>query len=39
VAATIYRALGIDDTTTIVDREGRPHPVLPAGTPIAGVLA
>lgn len=39
VAATIYHALGIDVATTIVDREERPHPLLPAGTPIEGVFA
>ena len=39
VAATIYRALGIDGETILYDRQNRPLPVLPAGEPIPGVLA
>src|SRR5262245_23140463 len=38
VAATIYRALGIDPETLLYDRQHRPLPVLPHGEPIAGVL-
>jgi hypothetical protein len=38
VAATIYQALGIDPTTLLHDRQGRPLPVLPNGEPIPGVL-
>jgi hypothetical protein len=39
VAATIYRAIGIDPTARLYDLQGRPHFVLPDGEPIAGVLA
>lgn len=39
VAATIYRALGIDPTTRLYDLQRRPHFVLPDGEPIEGVLA
>jgi hypothetical protein len=39
VAATVYRALGIDPETPLYDRQGRPLPVLPQGEPIPGVLA
>ena len=38
IAATIYRALGIDVDTRIRDPEGRPHFVLDHGAPIPGVL-
>ena len=38
VAATVYRALGIDPETLLYDRQGRPLPVLPQGEPIPGVL-
>jgi hypothetical protein len=38
VAATIYRAIGIDPNTLLYDRQNRPLPVLPHGEPIAGVL-
>lgn len=38
VAATIYRAIGIDPETFIADRLGRPMAVLPHGRPIPGVL-
>ena len=38
VAATIYAALGIDQTARIPDQEGRPHPLLDHGSPIPGVL-
>jgi hypothetical protein len=34
VLATMYRHLGIDTTERYEDRAGRPHPVLPHGTPI-----
>jgi hypothetical protein len=39
VAATIYRAIGIDPETLMHDRQSRPLPVLPQGEPIVGVLA
>lgn len=32
--ATIYRHLGIDTQANYTDHRGRPHPVLPQGTPI-----
>jgi hypothetical protein len=38
VAATIYRAIGIDPTTRLFDPQRRPHFVLPEGEPIADVL-
>jgi hypothetical protein len=34
VLATMYRHLGIDTTIQYPDHAGRPHPVLPFGTPI-----
>lgn len=39
VAATIYRALGIDPTMRLYDLHRRPHFVLPDGEPIDGVLS
>jgi uncharacterized protein (DUF1501 family) len=39
VAATLYRAVGIDPATLLQDRQGRPLAVLPHGEPIPGVLA
>jgi hypothetical protein len=39
VAATVYRAVGINPETMLYDRLGRPVPVLPQGEPIPGVLA
>jgi hypothetical protein len=39
VAATIYKALGIDPEVHLYDRQHRPSPVLPQGEPIPGVLA
>lgn len=39
VAATIYRALGIDPTQRLRDRENRPHFVLPEGSIIPGLFA
>jgi len=39
VAATIYRAIGIDPTTRLEDRQNRPHFVLPEGRVIPGVFA
>jgi hypothetical protein len=39
VAATIYRALGIDPAALLADRLNRPLPVLPEGEPIRGVLS
>lgn len=38
VAATIYRAIGIDPQQRLYDRQRRPHFVLPDGEPIPGVL-
>jgi uncharacterized protein (DUF1501 family) len=38
VAATIYRAIGIDGETILYDRQNRPLPVLPQGEVIPGVL-
>lgn len=32
--ATLYRHLGVDTTVQYADHTGRPHPVLPSGTPI-----
>jgi Protein of unknown function (DUF1501) len=34
VLATLYHHLGIDVSQQYADNTGRPHPVLPAGTPI-----
>jgi len=34
VLATMYRHLGVDATIQYTDHSGRPHPVLPSGTPI-----
>ena len=34
VLATLYRHLGIDTQVQYTDHTGRPHPVLPSGTPI-----
>ena len=38
VAATIYRAIGVDPAARLYDLQRRPHFVLPEGEPIAGVL-
>lgn len=38
VAATIYQAIGIDPSTLLHDRQGRPLAVLPQGEPIEGVF-
>jgi uncharacterized protein (DUF1501 family) len=38
VAATLYRAIGVDPETMLHDRLNRPLPVLPQGEPIPGVL-
>jgi hypothetical protein len=38
VAATIYTALGVDLAMTLMDKQNRTIPLLPEGTPIAGVL-
>lgn len=38
VAATLYRAIGIDGETILYDRQNRPLPVLPQGEAIPGVL-
>ena len=37
--ATIYAAMGIDVTTTISDRFGRPQPIAQHGEPVRAVLA
>ena len=34
LAATIYRALGIDHRQRLLDVQGRPHPIVDGGTPI-----
>ena len=39
VAASIYRALGIDTTTRLLDPENRPHFVLQDGRVIPGLFA
>jgi hypothetical protein len=39
ILATIYHLLGIDPGTTIVDRQGRPMPLVPEGQVIAEALA
>jgi len=39
VAASIYRALGIDTATRLLDPENRPHFVLPDGRVIPGLFA
>jgi hypothetical protein len=38
VAATLYRAIGVEPDTLLYDRQNRPLPVLPEGRPIPGVL-
>jgi len=38
VAATLYKAVGVDPETLLYDRQHRPYPVLPQGEAIAGVL-
>ena len=38
VLATIYRHLGVDTTAHYPDHAGRPHPVLPSGTPITDLF-
>ncbi len=39
IAASIYRAIGIDPRTMLHDRQGRPLPVLPEGEVIPGLFA
>ncbi|HEY2953601.1 MAG TPA: DUF1501 domain-containing protein [Verrucomicrobiae bacterium] len=39
VLATLYRHLGVDTTVQYQDHSGRPHPVLPSGTPIDELFA
>ncbi|HXJ02895.1 MAG TPA: DUF1501 domain-containing protein [Micropepsaceae bacterium] len=39
VLATLYRHLGVDTTAQYLDHSGRPHPVLPSGTPIDELFA
>lgn len=36
--ATLYHVLGIDPTATILDRTGRPRPVLATGAPVAALI-
>ncbi len=38
VAATIYRAIGVDASGMLYDRQNRPHHILPEGKPIAEVF-
>ena len=38
VAATIYRAIGVDPEAILYGRDNRPQPVLPEGKPIPGIL-
>ena len=38
VAATMYRAMGIDTEAMLYDRLDRPIPLLPEGRAIPGVL-
>lgn len=38
VLATIYRHLGVDTTVNYLDHAGRPHPVLPSGSPIEALF-
>lgn len=37
-AATIYKAAGIDMDKPLIDRQGRPLPVVPHGAPIPGII-
>jgi hypothetical protein len=39
VLATLYRHLGVDATAQYLDHSGRPHAVLPSGTPIDELFA
>jgi hypothetical protein len=39
VAATLYKAIGVDAATILYDRQNRPVPVLPQGQAIPGVLS
>ncbi len=39
ILATIYHLLGIDPATTLIDRQGRPLPLLPEGEVIADAIA
>ena len=39
ILATIYHLLGIDATTTLTDRQGRPMPLIPGGEVITEMLA
>ena len=38
VLATMYRHLGIDTSVSYADHSGRPHPILPHGSPIEELL-
>ena len=38
LAATIYKAIGIDSETRIRDRQNRPTPVLDHGHPIEEII-
>ena len=37
--ATIYTAMGIDAAAMLDGADGRPHPIVPEGTPVRAVLA
>src|SRR5262249_16709930 len=39
VLATVYHLLGIDPATTLIDRTGRPVPLVPEGTVVTEMLA
>lgn len=39
LVATIYAAMGIDPSSFLVDRSGRPQPIAQNGVPIEGILA
>jgi hypothetical protein len=36
--ATMYHAIGIDPTSTVIDRQNRPIPILPEGEPIRELI-
>ena len=39
LAATIYRALGIDHEARIPDQQGRPHSIITGGNPITALIS
>jgi hypothetical protein len=39
ILATVYHLLGIDPETTLIDRTGRPMPLVPGGTVVTEMLA